>query len=372
MGISPRTLRHWVQSRRQAGAPRARGRPPRCATRDERNQAYRWLRESGPGTSLAALRAAFPQLRRRDLLDLLRRYRHARARRAARYRGRLEWKQPGTVWAIDFKEPSEPLEGQYPAILAVRDLASRYQLLWEPVTAADGEVVRQQVAKLFVEHGPPLVFKSDNGSPFVAEETEEFVSAAQVAPLHSPPRRPSYNGGVERANGTLAQIQEAQAACHNRAGLPTCADAQAARRLANQRCYPQGYLGPTAEQLWSDRPAITAEQRRAFQAAIAAGRARIRQAWNLSPHEPLSRGQQATMDRRAIRDALLDAGLLTIHSRLRRLQPMPSLCGEDTMQAERGRVPPTVGDTPRAAIDVTAAPTTPTQEAHNSTHSDHR
>jgi hypothetical protein len=33
------------------------------------------------------------------------------------------------VWAIDFAEPPQPIDGSYTRLLAVRDLGSGYQLL---------------------------------------------------------------------------------------------------------------------------------------------------------------------------------------------------------------------------------------------------
>jgi hypothetical protein len=66
----------------------------------------------------------------------------------------LEWRRSGTVWAADFKQRREPIEGLYGWILAVKDLASGYQLAWLPVEEATAEVVQATYARLFVEQGP--------------------------------------------------------------------------------------------------------------------------------------------------------------------------------------------------------------------------
>jgi hypothetical protein len=54
----------------------------------------------------------------------------------------LEWRRPGTVWAADFKDRREPIEGHYGWILAVKGLASRYRLAWLAVEEATAEVVQ--------------------------------------------------------------------------------------------------------------------------------------------------------------------------------------------------------------------------------------
>jgi transposase InsO family protein len=157
--------------------------------RHQRNQVYQFLRERGAETPLAAVRAAFPQLTRVDLHELLARYRRVQRRKAERHKSRLEWRQPGAVWAADFKERREPIEGRYGWILSIKDLASRYQLLWEPLAEATHQVVRAAYSRLIAEHGPPLVMKSDNGGPFRAEETKSLLAEYGIVPLFSPVRR---------------------------------------------------------------------------------------------------------------------------------------------------------------------------------------
>ena len=132
--MAERTVRRW---RCSLTPPARRGRPPYPATWEERNAAYRFLRGRGPATPLAALRRAFPEVRRRDLADLHVRFRRLHRRLAQRYRSRLVWRRPGTVWAADFKERREPIEGVYGWFLSIKDLASRCQLLWEPLPVAN-------------------------------------------------------------------------------------------------------------------------------------------------------------------------------------------------------------------------------------------
>jgi transposase InsO family protein len=317
LAVSERTTRRW----RQAGAMlplAARGRPPRPASRDERNAVYRFLRERGPETPLACLRATFRGVCRAELQNLLVRYQRLERRKAQRYQSRLKWREAGTVWAADFKERREPLEGHYAWILAVKDLASRYQLAWLPVEEATAEIVQATYARLFAEHGPPLVLKTDNGGPFKADSTKRLLIDHSVTPLFNPRRRPSYNGGIERANLQLDSYQEAHAKSHGRPGMPTCEDANGARHLANESARPEGWRGPTASELWMLRNPITVEQRTKFLAAVSERRLATRAQFHLTPEEPVNHYVEAAIDRRAVRDVLVDEELLCIEPRRRK------------------------------------------------------
>jgi len=149
LALSDRTVRRWrsrtCRSRTTGQGPR--GRPPQPATRRERNAVYQFLRERGAGTPLVAVQAAFPHLRRFDLSEVLRRYRRVARRRHQRHQSRLVWQRAGAVWAADFKERREPIEGRYAWILAVKDLASRCQLAWLPVEEQTAETVQAVYAQ---------------------------------------------------------------------------------------------------------------------------------------------------------------------------------------------------------------------------------
>ena len=52
---------------------------------------------------------------------------------------------------------------------------------------------------LFLQHGPPLVLKRDNGSNLNQRAVDEVLARYLVLPLNSPPHYPPYNGGMECA-----------------------------------------------------------------------------------------------------------------------------------------------------------------------------
>ncbi len=355
LALPDRTVRHWRNRNcdSQVTCSIRRGRLPRPASWDQRNQVFRFLRQRGPVTPLAALRVAFPEVPRCDLKEILSRYRQLQKRIRQRHQSRLHWRRPGTVWAADFKERREPIEGCYSWILAVKDLASRCQLAWLPVEEATARTVQAIYVRLFEEHGRPLVLKSDNGGPFRDEGTKQLLAEYDVIGLFNPRRRPAYNGGVERANGQLAGYQEAVAANHGQAGLPTYADAEEARQLANELSRPEGWKGPSAAQLWEQRPSITSAERASFLATVTEQRTIARAALHLPPETPLGHYPAAAVDRRAVREALVAKGLLKIEPRRRPQRASspdeksnliaPFASGAGILPTAAGRAMPTVG-----------------------------
>jgi transposase InsO family protein len=206
------------------------------------------------------------------------------------------------------------------------------------VEEATAEVVQATYTQLFAEHGPPLVMKSDNGGPFQADSTKRLLAAAAVTALFNPRRRPSYNGGIERANAQLAGYQEALAEFHGRPGMPTCEDAHSAQRLANASTRPEGWRGPTAAELWNQRDPLAARQRADFLDAVTERRTVVRGEFGFAAAESLNHYAQAAVDRRAVRDALVAHDLLRIHPRRRKRGAKAA--GELANSHETARVPP--------------------------------
>jgi transposase InsO family protein len=268
--ITDRTLRRW----RRADTPaRPLGRPTCHSSRAARNAVIHFLDEHGPHVGVPLLRTCFPAMGRSELTDLLRRYRRAWRRRNRVPLRVLSWPVVGSVWAIDFTGPRQAIEGRYPYLLAVRDLASGRQLLWRPVGAATGEAARDALASLFAEYGPPLVLKCDNGSAFTGAVVGGLLAAHGVFALYSPPYWPRYNGSVEAGIGSLKDRTGAHAARAGRAGEWTWDDAAAACAEANALSRPRGASGPSPDELWSARRVITAGERAAFGTTVEQGRA---------------------------------------------------------------------------------------------------
>jgi hypothetical protein len=314
--ITSRTLRQW---RRRAARDweimRWTGRPAARSSPERRNAVIGYLDEFGPGIGLRLLRDAFPMMARAELDDLMTRYRRAWRVRHRRPLRVLEWTRPGAVWAVDFAEPPTAVDGVFPDLLAVRDLASGRQLLWHPAPAATAIAAAEPLAGLFVRHGPPLVVKSDNGSAFGAPAVATLLENFAVLPLFSPPHTPSYNGAVEAGIGGLKMRTEAHAARHGRPGFWTFDDVAAARREANATARPRGPNGPTPDEAWAARTRLCPTDRASFRASVAEQRRIARHELDVSPAGPWPVMTERRVDRVAIRRALVEHGVLVFSRR---------------------------------------------------------
>jgi len=309
--LAPRTLRGW----RHDGISTALrlvplGRPIRPAGPVERNDVIHYLDEWGPAVGLPTLQTMFPLLTRAALADILGRYRRLWRRRHQQPLQVLHWSAPGRVWAIDFHGPRPPIDGLYPDLLAVRDLASGRQLAWLPVPDATAATAVAALTSLFVAHGAPLVLKSDNGSAFGAKAVQRLCDQFGVRNLFSPPVMPRYNGSIEAGIGSL-KTRTDQAA--QRRGCPgdwTYDDAVVARLEANATARPRGEYGPSPDELWSARTPITQAERSAFQQTVRCLRSAIEA--TLASPPPLGRTEmeQRSIDRQATSRALVDHGYL--------------------------------------------------------------
>ncbi|MGD9711884.1 MAG: DDE-type integrase/transposase/recombinase [Thermomicrobiales bacterium] len=318
LGLSARTLRHWVKrfrddpgcANRLITTPR--GRPPSRLNRFHRREVLAHLRQTGPRVSIRALRAEFPEVARRELEDLLRRYRFW-ARRCTI--ARLRWTTPGAVWAMDFTDVPHPIDGTHPHVLSVRDLASGRQLLALPTTDQCAKTADQALASLFAEHSPPIVLKSDNGSPFKATTTRLLLDDQGVTLLPSPVRTPSYNGSCEAGIGSL------KTRCHERAclrGQPehwTSDDLEAARLQANAATHSQGNQDSTPDVTWKLRQPLKTHQRSLFQSTVQRMRLEVRSDWGYTPDEIIGPRVRDRIDREAIRRGLVAHGYLVIQRR---------------------------------------------------------
>jgi hypothetical protein len=188
-----------------------------------------WLEQIGPGVGMPALRAHFRDLARAALEAQLQAYRRVWRETHRRTLHVLRWTRPGVVWAMDFAHAPSLIDGIYSYLLAVRDLASGQQLLWQPLLAPTAEVVRAELPLLFALYGAPWVLKLDNGSAFIADLVRWYLHRAGVHPLYSPPQTPAYNGAIEASIGSLKTRTKRQCRVAGHPGNCTSADTEAAR-----------------------------------------------------------------------------------------------------------------------------------------------
>lgn len=263
--VSERSLRRWSARQRCIVA---RGRPVVRPSLAVRQDVLRQLAEGGPGMSVACLRAAFPHVSRAELVDVRGRYRRLCRQRGRGRMARLTWTQAGVVWAADFAWPPEVIEGRYPRLLSVRDLASGMQLAWRPVSGESAAETCSVLNGLFGEHGAPLVLKMDNGPAFHSEELEKMLSPRGVAVLYSPAYTPSYNGSAEAGVGAMKGRTQMQAWLRDASGSWTWEDMEAARQEANAAYVGRRKSSPTRAQVWALRPRLDEAVRATLRAEV--------------------------------------------------------------------------------------------------------
>ena len=316
LGLRPQTLQRWHRRWKQNRMGlRPRGRPAEHADRE-----LRWSILSLFGlmgvVGLPTLRALFPEVSRGELQELSRRcnaiFRRGRKRWLVHA---LRWTRAGAVWAMDFTDPPESIDGLYPKLLLVRDLASGYQLLALPCPAATTEIVIKALTALVRWCGVPLVIKCDNDGAFRAHEMKAWAKQHGVKLLFSPEVTPSYNGSIEAGIGSIKTRAHYIAASQDRPGEWTCDDVEAAQGQANETARPRGHLGPTPKESWHARLPIGDADREMFQSSYrkcyAVESSQRGLPWNVN----LQHREQAAIDRVAISRALIEHGFLLIRRR---------------------------------------------------------
>ena len=275
--------RRWRTGRRGA---KARGRPSAQASRETLAQVYDILENSlGPATSVATLTGLCPELGRNEAAKCLREYRRQCRIDYHATVNALQWLQPGAVWAMDHTRPPGAVDGLYPQILLVRDLASHFQVAAMPQEAATDHAVADALADLFGRYGAPLVIKFDNHGAFTGRATQQMLEKWGVLPLVSPPYRPEFNGSVESGGGHFKTRAHILAARMNHPGHWTSNIVEGARLHANRLLYPWERNGPTPEERFDKRRLFAPWERRALRRAFEARLAEYKRQIPDNPNE---------------------------------------------------------------------------------------
>jgi transposase InsO family protein len=316
LGVSGRTLRHWQAMYQPRDEPLTLlGRPAADSGPAQQQAVLQHLHEVGPGVGVPTLRGQFPALARAELDALLKCYRALWRAQHPRLLHVLHWQRPGTVWALDFAEAPSWIDGVCPYLLAVRDLASGQQLLWQPVLAPTAAVVSAALVPLFVAHGAPWVLKSDNGPAFRAAPTKRLLARWQVCALFSPPHTPAYNGSIEAAIGALKTRTQRLAELAGHPEHWRSAVVEAARCQANAAARPRRLHGACPAEVWAARAPLRAADRASFRATVTRLQAETWLAQGGRPDAVVSHWTQAAVDRIAIRRALVAHDLLLFRRR---------------------------------------------------------
>jgi transposase InsO family protein len=318
--VSLRSLERWrLRWSSDWLAPHPRGRPCRCAAEDVRRDVIDFLDGTGPATGLPTLRHRYRHVARAELVELLTGYRGHYRQTHARQQSELHWLRPGSVWAIDFAHPPHSIDGCFPTIFAVRDLASQQQLLWLPVENETADTTIDALHDLFAEQGAPLILKCDNGPAFKAQDMRQFLRDWSVITLYSPPYAPWYNGAVERANRSLKEVTAHLAEQAGHSGSWTSAELHAARRQLNRLTRPWGANGGTPEEVWESRELLTMDERDVLFDNLNAARRAVCLEREVDPEAPLPHAAETEIVRLALQPVLERLGYL--HITRRRITP---------------------------------------------------
>lgn len=314
IGVRERTVGFWEQLwRKERLQRRSRGRKIERSPLHLRSAVIAAYGLMGPKVGVRVLQLFYRGLPRRELEDMARRYKalHARKRRLLLFN--LNWKMPGTVWAIDHTIPPTLIDGLYPAVLAVRDLASGNQLAWQGVRNETAQEVALVLEPLLIQYGPPLVLKKDNGSALNEQSLNGMLDRFGVIGLLSPPRTPGYNGSCEAGIGAMKVRSTHQAALHGRPAQWSSDDCEAARMLANTTAACNLPGAPSPQVAWDNRNVISKDFRLHFRRFVDMYRndelKQLNHVMDANVELP------AVQERRAIRRALQACGVLHIERR---------------------------------------------------------
>jgi transposase InsO family protein len=310
-------MKRWKEDRLRV---KPRGRPARRSHRDERNKVIRALKLMGPHVGVPTIQGMFPDMARREVEDLVRRYKRLLRSTKRRELHSLNWLQPGTVWSMDHADPPTIIDGAYSALWAARDLASRKKLAWIPVTDKSYEALEFPLHRLFAKYGAPLVIKADNGSAYISKKMDKTLARKEVTLLLSPPRTPRYNGSCEAGIASMKRHTEHQAKLMGRSSRWTTEDCEIARCLSNLTVRPWGPSGPTPEEVWKERKPITDELRARFRSCVLGYRNQFLEKKKNAQYNENDKKMEASIMRQAITRALIECDLLSIR---RRRIPLP-------------------------------------------------
>jgi transposase InsO family protein len=216
----------------------------------------------------------------------------------------LEWPRPGAVWSIDFFALLTPQPDGTTHALVVRDVGSPCILAVVPMHYENASGTVRCLRELFLRWGPPLVIKSDSGPAFIAGSFAALLDEFGVQHLRSPVRTPQYNGAVERIVRELREAIHLNSCYAGREGEVALDDLEAARFELNHT--PRDGADLTPLELWFRRPPITPQERVALAATY------IRLQLEAGMHPRLAKGEQLVIQRRCLRDAMVDHGFLII------------------------------------------------------------
>jgi transposase InsO family protein len=231
---SPRTLRSWAATAFDRVAVKA-GRPAHDAAARERVAALveRERLAQGASAGWRPIAAALPgepvRLIQQELSRIKRTQRRLQSERLETNRVRHEVLARDAIWGEDAThlghDGTAPVQGE-----VVRDLATTRTVALSAGRAATRADVIATLERARTCRGTlPLVWQTDNGSPYVSDCLARWLASNQVIHLRSRTHTPTDNPATERAIGEL------KAECGLDAGAAIAGPSPALERLEQAR-----------------------------------------------------------------------------------------------------------------------------------------
>lgn len=315
IGMLAGTLRVWeCRWREDRLVVRSLGRPASREVPRAQRQTVLWALHATSGRIgvKQLMQLVWPPVPRSAISDLKARWRSAAHRVGGRLCGKVEWLRAGAVWALDWTEPEQAIEGVYTRVLVARDLASGSNLLSRPCLAESGVTAVRELEGLIAKYGPPALVKRDNGKSLTCNAIDLLCAHQGILVLNSPPRCPGYNGACEAGIGSLKVAAHHLAAAAGREREWSCDDLERARESVNAGI---GRDGLSADDRWSARRPFGPRERERLWSRYREHQARERAARGIDLGAQLDRNEQASVDRRAIARALEEEGLVRFRRR---------------------------------------------------------
>lgn len=270
-------------------------------------QAVAKLLEKQPRLGVGRLLQFLPGLPRNSTANYVRRWKQVRRKRCRRRWRKLHWHMPAAVWAIDGTLLDEPVASSGRRALVVVELCRRKTLGLKSVPGERAAAAEQVLDELIAQHGAPLVLKADNGPAFVAQRLRTFCAQRGITLMHSPVRRPRWNGTCE-VSGRWAKTTAMAAACRRGSPAGLC--------QADLDC---------AVTFTGTMPRIDDALRERFVQLVARQVAAVRAERGLASDQPLHDHQRRSLERVAVQRALQMCHILTIEGRgYRQWLPAPA------------------------------------------------
>lgn len=150
------------------------------------------------------------QISRRDLAEVVQRARMEYEGRQEALERHIRWLVPGLVWGADDQDKAW-LKEHRAYVTMIHDYGSRYAVSAEGDDSKPTGLGTALVVQRGVEDAgfSPLIFKSDNGSAYLAREVRDVFNEHFIIPLVSPVHYAPYNGGVERTHQDIIRRMDA-------------------------------------------------------------------------------------------------------------------------------------------------------------------